>query len=192
MQKTRKRAGRETAYADRAAELVERIAEAAVAGNHAVVTAESCTAGSVARALALRPGASAWLQGGFVTYTEGMKEVVLGVRDETIRRYGVVSEPVAQAMAAGALGRCAGADLAVSVTGLAGPAGDGVNPVGTVALGWAKREAGHIVTYSRTLHIPGERAFVMQAAVTAALSGLLALLYGEHPAEAPSEFAEGE
>ena len=112
-----------------------------------VALAESCTGGLVAAALASRPGASAWLRGGAVTYATDVKRSLLGVDAGILEADGPVSAPVAERMAAGAL-RALDADLAVSVTGLAGPDGDPDRPdlpVGTVFLGWADATgaAGH-------------------------------------------------
>ena len=93
--------------------------------------AESCTGGKIASLLAGIPGASKVLWGSFVTYTEDAKSKLLGVKNETLEQFGAVSEEVAVEMAQGAAVR-SGADLTLSVTGLAGPDGDGVHPVGTV------------------------------------------------------------
>lgn len=99
-----------------------------------VVTAESCTAGLVAVALTSVPGSSAAVHGGFVTYANAAKTAMIGVPAELIERHGAVSEPVARAMAEGARTR-SGADVAVAVTGVAGPGGGTPDkPVGLVHL----------------------------------------------------------
>jgi len=85
-------------------------------------TAESCTGGLVAAAITDIPGSSAWFDRGFVTYTDDAKRTDLGVPAELLATHGAVSEPVARAMADGALARSA-ADVAVSITGIAGPGG---------------------------------------------------------------------
>lgn len=104
-----------------------------------IVTAESCTAGMVADLLASVPGASRVFWGGFVCYSPGAKTRMLGIEGALLEKYGLVSRETVQAMALGAL-RQSGADLAVSVTGLAGPGGDGSGlPVGTVWIGTASR-----------------------------------------------------
>lgn len=93
--------------------------------------AESCTGGYIAKRITDLPGSSAVFKGGLVTYTNEAKSALLGIDPELIKTYGAVSKPVARAMAENCR-RILGTDLAVSVTGLAGPEGDGVNPVGTV------------------------------------------------------------
>jgi PncC family amidohydrolase len=116
--------------------MAEVSAEAVVrrlnAASRFLVAAESCTAGLVADLLAGVPGASKGCWGSFVSYTVNAKDRMLGIDPELIRRFGAVSRETAEAMARGALAR-SGADLAVAVTGLAGPEGDGTPvPVGTV------------------------------------------------------------
>jgi len=100
-----------------------------------LATAESCTGGLVAAALTVVPGTSDVLDGGFVTYSNAAKTRMLGVPADLIARHGAVSEQVAAAMAEGAIDRC-GVDLAVSVTGVAGPGGGSEHkPVGLVWFG---------------------------------------------------------
>ena len=118
--------------------------------NLTLSAAESCTGGLIAKRLTDHPGASRNFLGGVVSYTNGVKEKILGVDPGLIETYGVISEPVAEAMCRG-IRELTGSDLAVSVTGLAGPEGDGVHPVGTVCLGLATPE-GILTT---TLNIPG-------------------------------------
>ena len=133
-------------------------------------TAESCTGGLIAGAITDVAGSSAWFDRGFVTYSNEAKIEMLGVRRETLAEHGAVSEPTAREMAAGALTR-SGADIAVAVTGVAGPSGGSPEkPVGLVCFAWACRggavEAG-------TAHFAGDRPAVRAAAVTAALQGLI-------------------
>lgn len=110
----------------------QRILERAKAGNLTMVTAESCTAGAVATALSKAPGAGDYFHGGFVTCTKEMKNTVLGVPMELLKHKGAVCAEVAEAMAMGAL-KLAPADVAVAVTGVAGPEPDeDGNPVGLV------------------------------------------------------------
>lgn len=120
---------------------IQRLAAAVIASASArdwtVATAESCTGGLVAGALTAVAGSSAVVDRGFVTYSNAAKSEMLGVPAETLEVYGAVSEPVARAMAAGAR-VTAGVDLAVSITGIAGPGGGSVEkPVGLVHFGCA-------------------------------------------------------
>ncbi|WP_170424424.1 CinA family protein [Ruegeria arenilitoris] len=101
-----------------------------------IATAESCTGGMVAAALTDIPGSSAVVDRGFVTYTNAAKQQMLGVRADTLDAHGAVSEEVAQEMADGAL-RNSGAQLTVSITGIAGPGGSEFKPEGRVCFGLA-------------------------------------------------------
>lgn len=136
-----------------------------------VATAESCTGGMVGAAITDVAGSSRWFDRGFVTYSNDAKVAMLGVATATLAAHGAVSEPAAREMATGALARSA-ADLAVAVTGIAGPDGGSLaKPVGTVCFAWAMR-AGPVE--SATRHFPGDRAAVRRAAAAAALEGLIA------------------
>jgi nicotinamide-nucleotide amidase len=104
-----------------------------------LATAESCTGGLIAGAITTPAGASAIFDRGFVTYTNDAKQDLLGVRAETLRAHGAVSEEVAAEMAQGALARSR-ADIAVSVTGIAGPGGSEHKPEGRVCFGLATRD----------------------------------------------------
>ena len=138
-----------------------------------VATAESCTGGGVAEAITRIPGSSAWFDRGFVTYTNEAKVELLGVRGDLITRHGAVSEPVAAAMAEGALDRSE-ARVAVAITGIAGPGGATPGkPVGTVCFAWAARGE---APQPRTLRLAGDRAQVRRQSVAVALEGLIALL----------------
>lgn len=101
-----------------------------------VATAESCTGGMVAAALTDVPGSSAVVDRGYVTYTNAAKSEMLGVRMDTLEAHGAVSEEVAAEMAAGAVAR-SHAQLAVSITGIAGPGGSEFKPEGRVCFGIA-------------------------------------------------------
>jgi nicotinamide-nucleotide amidase len=103
-----------------------------------VATAESCTGGMVAAALTDVAGSSDVFERGFVTYSNAAKVDMLGVSDKTLAAHGAVSEPVAREMAEGALAY-SGADLAVSVTGIAGPGGSAFKPEGRVCFGLARK-----------------------------------------------------
>lgn len=112
--------------------LARRVVEAAVARGLLVATAESCTGGLAAGALTAVAGSSAALDRGFVTYSNAAKTEMLGVPADMIDTHGAVSEPVARAMAEGAVSRSA-ATVSVAVTGIAGPGGgSGEKPVGLV------------------------------------------------------------
>ncbi|KIT18187.1 CinA family protein [Jannaschia aquimarina] len=104
-----------------------------------IATAESCTGGMVAAALSDPAGASAMFLWGVVTYSNAAKVDLLGVRPETLERVGAVSEEVAEEMARGARGR-SGADIAVAITGIAGPGGSDHKPEGRVCFGLATRD----------------------------------------------------
>ncbi len=111
-----------------------------------LVTAESLTGGGIGAALTSVSGSSAVYKGGVISYTNAVKNRILGVPLEILEEYGAVSEPVARAMAEG-VRKLLEADISVSVTGLAGPSGDEYgNPVGTVFIGYAdafRREVKH-------------------------------------------------
>ena len=101
-----------------------------------IATAESCTGGLIAAALTAVPGSSDVVECGFVTYSNAAKMAMLGVARDTLDAVGAVSEPVAREMAEGAITRSA-ADVAVAVTGIAGPGGSAVKPEGRVCFGLA-------------------------------------------------------
>ena len=130
------------------------------------VTAESCTGGGVAAALTDVPGSSQWFERGYVTYSNAAKIADLGVEAATLERHGAVSAAVVQEMVAGAL-RVSGADVAVAISGIAGPdGGTAEKPVGLVFLAAARRGDGvHVVRE----HFHGDRAAIRSAAVAAAL-----------------------
>lgn len=139
--------------------------------------AESCTGGLVAAALTDLPGSSAAFEYGFVTYSNHAKTDLLGVRPETLDRYGAVSEQTVYEMAMGALKR-AEADLAVSISGIAGPGGSGFKPEGRVCFGLAHQLAGNdvqITTETQDFGAPG-RAVVRQKASLHALTLLFETL----------------
>jgi len=115
--------------------LAGRLQAICLAGGLTVATAESCTGGLVAHELTQVPGSSGYFVGGVVAYADATKHVALGVPTELIERHGAVSAQVARAMAEGAR-RALGADLAVSVTGIAGPdGGSEAKPVGLTYVG---------------------------------------------------------
>jgi nicotinamide-nucleotide amidase len=135
-----------------------------------LATAESCTGGLIAAAITAIPGASAVLDRGFVTYSNAAKTELLGVPEGLIEAVGAVSEAVALRMAVGAKQR-ARVDIAVSVTGIAGPdGGSAEKPAGTVWFGLANR---HGDAFTRHKLFPGGRAAVRAASVSYALTLLL-------------------
>lgn len=130
-----------------------------------LATAESCTGGMIGAALTGVSGASAVYKGGIISYTNAVKEALLGVNGSLLETEGAVSAPVAEAMAAGARAALK-ADVAVSVTGLAGPGGDEFgNPVGTVFIGYSDAT----ITLSRRFLFDGSREAVRTKAAKAAL-----------------------
>lgn len=137
-----------------------------------MATAESCTGGMIAAACTDLAGSSAWFERGFVSYSNAAKTELLGVDPCLIDRHGAVSEAVARAMAQGAL-QHSRAQVAVAVTGVAGPTGGSTDkPVGTVWFGWATPAGLH----SEVQRFPGDRAAVRAATVRHALARLAALL----------------
>ena len=139
-----------------------------------LVTAESCTAGGVAYAVTQVPGSSAWFDRGMVVYSNEAKLRMLGVPPAYLRDYGAVSEPVARAMALGALQHSA-AHVAIAVTGIAGPDGGTPDkPVGTVCFAWAQRRDAGAAPWVRTAtrHFSGDRAAVRTQSIAEALAGM--------------------
>lgn len=151
--------------------LAEQLGQALLARGWRVSTAESCTGGGIASAITDVPGSSGWFDMGFVTYSNDAKQRLVGVDIDTLRAHGAVSEAVVAQMARGALA-AAQADIAVAVSGIAGPSGGSADkPVGTVCFAWATADALH----ARTLYFDGDRAQVRRQTVQHALSGLLHL-----------------
>jgi nicotinamide-nucleotide amidase len=137
-----------------------------------LATAESCTGGMIAATCTDLAGSSTWFERGFVTYSNAAKSELLGVDASLIAQHGAVSEPVVRAMVQGALAH-AHAQVALAVTGVAGPSGGSVGkPVGTVWLGWATPD--QIVT--ELCHFGGDRQAVRGATVRHALIRLASLL----------------
>ena len=165
--------------------LAHRLGSALRAQHLTLATAESCTAGGVGFAITLVPGSSAWYDRGFITYSNEAKMQMLGVSSAYLRDFGAVSEPVARAMALGALTHGAltqgahGAHVSLAVTGIAGPDGgsDG-KPVGTVCFAWAIRRDPSSAPWvkTRTEHIPGDRNAVRTRSIVVALETLVGLL----------------
>jgi nicotinamide-nucleotide amidase len=123
-------------------ELVALVARWALEKKYRIVTAESCTGGWIAKAFTDAAGSSRWFECGYVTYSNAAKVRDLGVASRTLDEHGAVSEPTVREMAAGAL-RVSGADVAIAVSGIAGPdGGSAEKPVGTVWLCVARRRGG--------------------------------------------------
>ena len=156
--------------------LAARVLEACEARGLMLASAESCTGGMVAAALTGIPGASSVVERGFVTYSNAAKVECLGVPMALIESHGAVSEPVARAMATGALAHSR-ADLAVSVTGIAGPGGGSADkPEGLVHFACARR--GGATAHARIEFGAIGRDRVRQASVQQALEMLLAAAQG--------------
>lgn len=157
---------------DAVSPLVEGLAAQLRAKGWMMATAESCTGGLIAGACTDLAGSSDWFERGFVSYSNAAKTELLGVDAALIAQHGAVSEPVARAMAAGAVAH-AHAQVAVAVTGVAGPGGGSVDkPVGLVWFGWAVPGGVH----TEAQRFDGDRAAVRAATVRHALARLLVLL----------------
>jgi nicotinamide-nucleotide amidase len=164
--------------ATRIERLASELGRGLTANTMMLATAESCTAGGIAYAVTTQPGSSAWFDRGFVTYSNDAKLQHLGVSPAYLRDFGAVSEPVARQMALGALTHSA-AQIAVAVTGIAGPdGGTAAKPVGTVCFGWAiRRDPGAAPwVQTATRHFEGDRAAVRTHAIIAALEETVSLL----------------
>lgn len=147
------------------------VSELATAGK-TVSTAESCTGGWVSKAITDVSGSSEVFAYGLVSYSNGAKEALLGVQPKTLHQNGAVSEDVVREMAEGAL-RLSGADIAVAVSGVAGPTGGTRDkPVGTVWFAWAVRDGADASIDSGCEHFTGDRELVRESTVAYALQGL--------------------
>lgn len=149
--------------------LVVELADLLKARGLMLATAESCTGGLIAAACTELPGSSLWFERGLVSYSNEAKSELLGVPPELIAAHGAVSDAVVRAMVDGAV-RHSRAQVALAVTGVAGPSGGSVDkPVGTVWMAWAW--AGQIE--SQRQQFAGDRAAVRRATVEHALRGLI-------------------
>ena len=145
---------------------MKKIIQAAIKKNITITTAESCTGGMVAAALTSMSGASAVFEAGFITYANSAKTKLLGVPEALIKKHGAVSKEVAKAMAEGARKK-AGATIAISITGIAGPTGGTAQkPVGTVFIGVATP---HTTTVEKHL-FSGNRTQIRKQATNHALA----------------------
>lgn len=151
-------------------QLAQTLGQILTAKKLKLVLAESCTGGLVSALMTEVAGSSAWFEGGFVTYSNQMKMDQLFVSPSTLELYGAVSEHTAIEMAHGALEQ-ANADIAASITGIAGSAGGSLEkPVGTVCFAWVGHE---IEPTTITLHFTGDRQQVRLQAVSACIHGLI-------------------
>ncbi len=155
---------------DHLLQLSQRLGEQLLQRNWRIATAESCTGGGVAAAITAIPGSSAWFEYGIVSYANAAKEKLLGVSSETLAREGAVSEAVVIEMARGVLA-LSGADIAVAISGVAGPGGGSPEkPVGTVWFAWAMA-TGEIKTELKWFD--GDRVEIQRLATVWALNGAL-------------------
>lgn len=155
----------------------QTLASMLIARDWKIALAESCTGGLVCATLTDLAGSSAWFERGYITYSNEAKTDCLGVPAELIESFGAVSEQVANAMASGAL-KASGANVAISITGIAGPSGGSTaKPVGTVCFGWAiQSSATDSRLICKTMHFDGDRGSIREQAKDYALAELIALL----------------
>ena len=143
-----------------------------LAAGKTISTAESCTGGWVAKAVTDIPGSSGCFAYGIVSYGDDAKQGLLGVNPRTLREHGAVSEPTVREMATGALER-SGADLAVAISGVAGPGGgSAAKPVGTVWFAWAWRKGDRARVEAALHRLAGDREDIRRQSVILALDGL--------------------
>jgi nicotinamide-nucleotide amidase len=151
-------------------ELAQQLAAVLLQRRQTLAVGESCTGGWVAKVLTDLPGSSQWFERGFVSYSNRSKQEMLGVPAATLEAAGAVSEACVREMATGVL-QHSPADLALAISGIAGPGGDVPGkPVGTVCFGWASRNGDLRV---ETRHFSGDREAIRQQSVAHALEGLL-------------------
>lgn len=151
-------------------ENIETLAELLRTKNLRMATAESCTGGGIAKVLTDLVGSSGWFECGFVTYSNDSKQSMLGVAARSLEEQGAVSEAVVVEMARGAVAR-SNAQLAVAVSGVAGPGGGSADkPVGTVWIAWALKED----VSATCFHFQGDREAVRYQTIEAAVGGLIA------------------
>ena len=158
-------------------ESIYKLAEALVSNlteaSKAVSTAESCTGGWIAKAITDVPGSSASFGYGIVCYSNGAKESMLGVQNQTLEENGSVSEPVVTEMVEGVI-NLSGADIAVAVSGIAGPEGGTEDkPVGTVWFAWAIRDGAKVKVETSSQNFDGDRELIRELTVVHALQGVM-------------------
>jgi nicotinamide-nucleotide amidase len=159
-------------------ELAREVVAELAAASKVAATAESCTGGWIAKSLTDVAGSSAVFSYGIVSYSNGAKEKMLGVSNETLSENGAVSEKVVAEMAEGAL-HLSGADIAVAVSGVAGPdGGTDDKPVGTVWFAWARRRGSSVMIDADLQQFDGDRRSVRMQTVEHALNGIRDRLKG--------------
>jgi nicotinamide-nucleotide amidase len=155
--------------------LAERVGQKLRGAGRRLATAESCTSGWVAKACTDVAGSSLWFECGFVTYSNAAKVRDVGVSERTLVNHGAVSEATVREMASGAL-RVSGADVAVAISGIAGPdGGTPTKPVGTVWFGLASRRGADVVVIAEKQLFGGDRELVRRRSVERALEMVLAV-----------------
>jgi nicotinamide-nucleotide amidase len=146
-----------------------------------LTSAESCTGGWIGQAVTAIPGSSAWYDRGFITYSNLSKQQMLHVQPQTLTQFGAVSEQTAREMAQGAR-IMSQAQIAVSVTGIAGPTGGSTEkPVGTICFAWVLENDAMLVSKSKTRYFHGDREVIRRQSVVTALQGVLELLKDSVP-----------
>jgi nicotinamide-nucleotide amidase len=164
-----------------------RLGRALLVRGWRAATAESCTGGWVAKAITDVPGSSQWFDGGVVVYSNAAKLRALGVPHELLETHGAVSEPAVRAMA-DAVRAHAGVEVAVAVSGVAGPGGGTPDkPVGTVWFAWSGPQG----TSAERRDLGGDRETIRRFAVARALQGLLALVWADEAASAELKSGSG-
>jgi nicotinamide-nucleotide amidase len=158
--------------------LSERVGQKLQAAGRRLATAESCTGGWVAKVCTDIAGSSQWFECGFVTYSNAAKIRDIGVSARTLADHGAVSEATVREMAAGAL-RVSGADVAVAISGIAGPdGGTPAKPVGTVWFGLAFRQSADVAMVVETELFEGDRELIRRRSVERALQLVLGIEWG--------------
>ena len=155
-----------------ASDLTKTLAQILLSRNWTVSLAESCTGGLVCATLTELAGSSEWFERGYITYSNEAKTECIGVPALLIESHGAVSEQVAKAMAEGARIN-SGSNVAISITGIAGPSGgSAAKPVGTICFGWSTENQ----TLTKTMHFDGDRQMIRQQAAEFAMTELITLL----------------
>ncbi len=153
--------------------LVQQLSELLIERGWMIATVESCTGGMIAESITRMPGSSDWFERGFVTYSNDAKQELVGVSSESLHDHGAVSSAVAREMAVGGI-QSSRADLAVSVTGVAGPdGGSEEKPVGTVWIAWADRN-GKVI--DQEYLFSGDRQQVRLTSAQSAFAGAIKIL----------------